>query len=57
MLCAERRDEKRQPLEPTEFEINSIVNNKEKVGDGAKSAERSLMVDAIAESEHCSARQ
>ncbi len=31
MLCPERRDEKRQPLEPTEFEINSIVNNKEKI--------------------------
>jgi hypothetical protein len=31
MLCPERRDEKRQPLEPTEFEINSIVNNKEKL--------------------------
>jgi hypothetical protein len=31
MLCPERRDEKRQPLEPTEFELNSIVNNKEKL--------------------------
>ncbi len=31
MLCPERRDEKRQPLAPTEFEINSIVNNKEKI--------------------------
>jgi len=31
MLCPERRDEKRLPLEPTEFEINSIVNNKEKL--------------------------
>ena len=31
MLCPERRDEKRRPLEPTEFEINSIVNNKEKL--------------------------
>ena len=31
MLYPERRDEKRQPLEPTEFEINSIVNNKEKL--------------------------
>ena len=31
MLCPERRDEKRQPLEPTEFEINSIVNNKDKL--------------------------
>jgi hypothetical protein len=31
MLCPERRDEKRQPLEPTEFEINSIVKNKEKL--------------------------
>jgi hypothetical protein len=27
MLCPQRRDEKRQPMEPTEFEINSIVNN------------------------------
>ena len=31
MFCPERRDEKRQPMEPTEFEINSIVNNKEKI--------------------------
>ncbi len=31
MLCPERRDEKRQPMAPTEFEINSIVNNKEKI--------------------------
>ncbi len=31
MLCPERRDEKRRPLEPTEFEINSIVNNKQKL--------------------------
>jgi len=31
MLCPERRDEKRRPLEPTEFEINSIVNDKEKL--------------------------
>jgi hypothetical protein len=31
MLCPERRDEKRQPLEPTAFEINSIVNNKDKL--------------------------
>ncbi len=31
MLCPERRDEKRRPLVPTEFEINSIVNNKEKL--------------------------
>jgi REP element-mobilizing transposase RayT len=31
MLCPERRDEKRRPMEPTEFEINSIVNNKEKL--------------------------
>ena len=31
MLCPERRNEKRQPLEPTEFEINSIVNNKVKL--------------------------
>jgi hypothetical protein len=31
MLCPERRDEKRQPLEPTEFELNSIVHNKEKL--------------------------
>ncbi len=27
MLCLERPDEKRGPLELTEFEINSIVNN------------------------------
>ena len=31
MLCPQRRDEKRQPMEPTESEINSIVNNKEKL--------------------------
>jgi len=31
MLCPERRDEKRRPLEPTTFEINSIANNKEKL--------------------------
>jgi hypothetical protein len=31
MLCPERRDEKREPMEPTEFEINSIVNNQEKL--------------------------
>ena len=31
MLCPERRDEKRRPLEPTEFEVNSIVSNKEKL--------------------------
>ena len=31
MLCPERRDEKRQPMEPNEFEINSIVNNKDKL--------------------------
>ena len=31
VLRPERRDEKRKPLEPTEFEINSIVNNKEKI--------------------------
>ncbi len=28
MLCPERRDEKRQPLEPTEFEINSSAEHK-----------------------------
>jgi len=31
MLCPRRRDENRRPLEPTEFEINRIVNNKEKL--------------------------
>lgn len=31
MLCPERRDEKRRPLEPNEFEINSIVTNKPKL--------------------------
>ncbi|MEY3226749.1 MAG: hypothetical protein RLZZ536_1368 [Planctomycetota bacterium] len=31
MLCPERRDEDRRPMEPTEFEINRIVNNKEKL--------------------------
>ena len=31
MLCPERRDDKRRPLEPTEFEINSITNNKGKL--------------------------
>jgi hypothetical protein len=31
MLCPRRRDEYRRPLEPTEFEINRIVNNKEKL--------------------------
>jgi hypothetical protein len=28
MLCPERRDEKRRPMEPTEFEINNIANSK-----------------------------
>ena len=31
MLCPERRDENRRPLTPTEFEINRLVNNKEKL--------------------------
>ncbi len=31
MLCPERRDEDRRPMEPTEFEISRIVNNKEKL--------------------------
>ncbi|MFO0179903.1 MAG: transposase [Planctomyces sp.] len=31
MLCPERRDEDRRPMEPTEFEINRIVNNKGKL--------------------------
>jgi REP element-mobilizing transposase RayT len=31
MLCPERRDERRQPLEPTEFEINRIRLDKQKV--------------------------
>jgi len=31
MLCPERRDENRRPMEPTEFEINRLVNNKEKL--------------------------
>ncbi len=31
MLCPERRDDKRMPLEPTEFEINSIVKKKDKL--------------------------
>ena len=31
MLCPERRDEKRRPLEPTELEINSIVKRKDKL--------------------------
>ncbi|MFN5623826.1 MAG: transposase [Planctomyces sp.] len=31
MLCPERRDENRRPLAPTEFEINRLVNNKEKL--------------------------
>ena len=31
MLCPLRRDENRQPEEPTEFELNSIRNNKEKL--------------------------
>lgn len=40
MLCPERRDKKRQTMEPTEFEINRIVNNKEKL-----SAVRSRLSD------------
>jgi hypothetical protein len=31
MLCPKRRDAQRRPLEPTEFEINRIVNNSEKL--------------------------
>ena len=31
MLCPVRRDENRQPLEPTEFELNHIRNDKEKM--------------------------
>ena len=31
MLCPERRDENRRPLEPTDFEIHRIVSNEEKV--------------------------
>ena len=31
MLCPVRRDENRQPEEPTEFELNNIRNDKEKV--------------------------
>ena len=31
MLCPERRDENCRPLEPTEFEINRIVDNTEKL--------------------------
>ncbi len=31
MLCPERRDENRRPMEPTEFEINRIVNDREKL--------------------------
>jgi hypothetical protein len=31
MLCPERRDERRRPLEPMDFAINSIVNQKDKL--------------------------
>jgi hypothetical protein len=31
MLCPERRDQKRRPLEPAELEINSIVNKNDKL--------------------------
>ena len=31
MLCPQRRDEQRQPEEPTEFEINSVRNDKQKL--------------------------
>ena len=31
MLCPRQRDSQRQPIEPTEFEINRIVNNPEKL--------------------------
>jgi hypothetical protein len=31
MLCPERRDQKHRPLEPTELEINSIVNKNDKL--------------------------
>ena len=31
MLCPVRRDKNRQPMEPTEFELNHIRNDKERV--------------------------
>lgn len=31
MLCPIRRDENRQPMEPTEFELNRIINDTERV--------------------------
>ena len=34
MMCPVRRDEHRQPEEPTEFELNKIRNDKEKVASG-----------------------
>ena len=33
MLCPERRDAKRQPLEPTELEINGIRNSEKKLAE------------------------
>ena len=33
MLCPERRDAKRRPLEPTECELNRIRNNEEKLAE------------------------
>ena len=33
MLCPVERDENREPKEPTEFELNRIRNNKEKLAD------------------------
>jgi len=33
MLCPVERDDNRQPKEPTEFELNQIRNNKEKLAE------------------------
>ena len=53
MLCPERRDEKRQPLEPTEFEINSIVNNKEKLATvGSRLSDLSWWMRLLSQGDH-----
>ena len=33
MLCPQRRDQNRKPMKPTEFELNSIRNNKQRLAE------------------------
>ena len=47
MLCPLRRDEQRQPEEPTEFEINSVRNDKQKLATiRSRLSDISWMLDA-----------